>query len=403
MASISTTDVAPVLREFYGEKGVPNTAYEENALFAMTTKKRITGKYIDYPIQYGHAANRSRTGSTALTRPNVPKYVEFNVPTVADYDSIGVEKKALAECKDEGAFLDLLTNAIDSVTKNLGNQAGADAFNHRGAARGQVGSVTTTSLVLKNIEDVVHFEVGAEIRSSEANGLSGSLQSGSATVTAIDRDTGTLTTDSDWTAQIASLDADDFLFADGDFGIGRAGLADWCPDSTSGLGTAFYGATRSVDATRLAGIRVDGANLPIGHAIRKACARGGREGVRFTHAWMSYNTMNQFVTELDNKVQYVQGESTKDASVGFKGIEISGGNSNVKCFADRSAPDDKIYLLKQESFECIHSQESPVKIDDLDGNILSREASAFAYDIRGAAFLNYRMKNPSDAGVVTGL
>jgi hypothetical protein len=404
MAEITRSEAEVIAKEIYGNDGVGNCAYEDNPWFGMMEKKRFRGKFFDFPVKHSYTSNGSRTGSTALAKANGDyPAVEFNVPTVADFDAISIEKKALNEIRDEGAFVELMKDAIDGLIKSLSNTAGSDAFGHRGAAIGQVASIpTATTLQLTNPSDVVHFEINMEIASSEANGLSGALQAGTATVTAIDRDNGILTTDGGgWVAQIATLDADDFLFRSGDFGLGRAGLADWVPDVTTGLSTAFYAATRSVDAVRLAGSRLTGGSLTPTQAIRQLAAQMGREGGNPDLVLVSHLTFNDIVSELHNKMEYVRtGSSGMDATVGFDGITIVAGRGKMTVHSDRSCPDDHLYLVKKDTWKCIHSQSAPVKIDDEDGNILSRESSSFAYDVRGASFLNFVCKAPVHQGVV---
>jgi hypothetical protein len=402
MAEITKALCDAILKEDYGPDGVGNTAYEDNAWFGMMPKHKTKGKHYDFPVQYGYASNASHTASTALNKTNTVQFVEFNVTTVGDYDAKSIALQTLAEATDEGAFVDALRNTVDSLIKALSNRAGQHAFGNRGAALGQVASVSTTAVVLSNIDDVTNFEVGMEIASSEADGLTGSLQTGTATITAIDRATGTLTTDSNWTAQIASLDADDYLFASGDFGIGRAGLSDWCPVTRTGLGTAFYGATRSVDETRLAGQVVTGTGIPISHGIRKGAAVTGREEGKPDTALMSFETYNDLVTELDAKVQYCKTDSKgMDASIGFDGISIAGGRGKIECYPDRSCPSNRIYLVKKDAWKAIHSQATPIKIMDEDGGMLSREASSFGFDVRGSSLLNFACTKPASNCVVS--
>jgi hypothetical protein len=395
-------DAQPVLEEFYGDFGLMNTVYEDNPAFGMVQKKKVSGKHYDWPVKYKNTQNRSRTGSTALNKANTWAALDFNAPTPADYNADSITLDALSAAEDdETRFVEVLSETVDSVLAALGNNAGTDVFSDRGASRGQAGVVSTTSLTLSNIEDVVRFEVGDELVSSEANGLSGTLQAGSATITAIDRDTGILTTDVDWTTQIPLLDTDDYLFCAGDWGIGRAGLPDWCPASTSGLATSFYNVNRSLDATRLAGSRIDGSGLPLLNALRKGMTRLAREGCKPDAAFCSFDNYNSIVTELDNKVQYQKtGANDEDANVGFDGITISGAKGKITLYPDRSCRTTEMYILKMASFCCIHRQAKPVKIDNKDGNLVSREPSEFGYDVRGASFANFIMKNPRDICVV---
>lgn len=411
MTAISTSGISDILQYEYGDDGIANTAYEENPGFAMVEKEHFTGSKRWFPVQYGYASNRSHTASTALSKTNTTNYVHFEVPTVEDYDAKSIQKKALEEAENPNTFVELLKNVSDSVIKALSNNAGADFYNHRGAAIGTVATTSTvasTVLTLADPGDITKFYVGQTIAASAANGLSGSLRTGTAVITAIDRSAGTITTGSNWSTQITGLSASsnttfgDYLFPSGDFGIGRAGLADWCPDSASGLGTAFYGATRSVDASRLAGSRLSVTGLPISQAIRNLGAVMGREEGKPDSCFLSWSTYNDLITERDIKLTHVRRDADgMNATIGFDGVKIAGVRGNIDVYADRSVNDGRFYLVNMADGRCIHSQDAPVKIDDADGSMIIRESSDFTYDIRGAAFLNYLWLKPVNLGVGT--
>lgn len=400
MAAIAKDDAAAIAKEYYAEGGFHCAAYEDNPTYSIAKKRKITGKHYDWPVKYGYAANRSRTASTALGKVNKTNYVEFNVTTVGSYDAKDIEQRALAEVTDEGAFVDLLTDTIDSLGKSLGNGLGEDAFLNTGAALAQVGAIDTAVLTLKNPSHITRFYVGQEIRSAETDGTSGSLQSGSATIVAIDRDAGTITTDGDgWVAQIASLDTDDFLFGDGDFGLGRAGLPAWCPDTTAGLSAAFYGATRSVDVTRLAGNRQTvSTGTDIVAAMRTLMSRMGREEAKPNKAIMSFDMLADLETQLDTKV-FIDVKA-KGIDMGFEAIQVTVGGRRVTCLPDRSCGDDRIYIGNDAVLELIHSQDEPIVLDDLDGELLSRNAAAFSYDMRASSYSNYVIREPREWGVL---
>lgn len=401
MAAIAKGDAAAISKEFYAAGGFHCAAYEDNPGYSVAKKRKITGKHYDFPVKYGYAANRSRTAATALGKVNTTQYQEFNVTTVGSYDAKDIEQRALAEVTDEGAFVDLLTDTIESLGKSLGNGLGEDLFLHTGAALGQVGSFpSATVLQLKNPSHVTRFYVGQELRSSETDGQSGALQANSATITAIDRDLGQLTTDGGgWVAQMAAIDADDFLFSDGDFGLGRAGLPAWVPDDTTGLAVAFYGATRSLDATRLAGCRqtvTGGADIVT--ALRTLVMRMGREEAHPNHALMSFDMLADLETQIETKV-FIDVKA-KGIDMGFEAIQVTVGGRRLKCLPDRSCGDDRIYAGNMDVLEVIHSQDEPIVLDDLDGELLSRNAAAFSYDLRGSSYANFVVRQPREWGVL---
>lgn len=403
MTAISAAN--EILKEDYGPDGMANCAYEKNPGFGMVKKHKFTGKLYNYPVQYGYASNRSRTATTALNKANTTQFVEFEVPTVADYDAKDIAKKILAEAQGPNAFVNLLRNVSDSVIKALSNNAGSDFFGNRGAAIGRIGSgQATPTVTLLDPSDITKFAVGQVLAVSAADGLSGALKAGSVTVTAVDRAAGTVTASGNWTAGIATAAANDYIFPSGDFGIGRAGLSDWCPDSASGLGTAFYAATRSVDASRLAGTRLSVTGLPISQAIRQVAAQAGREEAEFDTCFTSWVVLNDMMTERDVKViEKVRGAASgakgETTTVGFEGIRIAAANGMIDVYADRSCNDSHFYLVNMPDMICIHSQDAPVKIEDEDGNILSRNASDFTFDIRGQSFINFACHKPVNLAV----
>lgn len=399
MAAIAKSDATAIAKEYYASGGLINAAYEENPGMALATKKRISGKHYDFPIQYGYASNRSRTASTALAKANKTQFVEFNVTTVASYDAKDIEKQAMAEITDSGAFVDLLTNTIDNLGKALGNGVGEDLFLGLGAALGQVGSVSTTTLTLKNPSHIARFYVGQTLRVASTDGTSGSLESGSVTVTAVNRDLGTLTAAANWSSGIGTIATDQYIFNDGDFGLGRAGLPAWVPDSTSGLGTAFYGATRSVDSTRLAGCRQSvSTGTDISSALRTLLSRMGREEAKPDVALCSYDMLADLETQLEQK-NWVDIKS-KSVDIGFEAIRVMTGGRRIDFVADRSCGDDRIYVGNRESLELIYSSSDVFEIDDEDGEVLSRNATSYSYDIRGCSFSNYVVRRPKDWGVL---
>jgi hypothetical protein len=402
--SITASSVNDILKEDYGPDGIANTAYEENPGFGMVKKHRMTGAYYRYPVQYGYASNRSHTASNALAKTNTTNFIHFNVPTVEDYDAKSLQKKAMEEAQDPGAFVELLRNVCDSVVKSLANNCGADFFNHRGATVGQISAtsaVATPTITLSDPTDITKFYAGQTLAASTANGLSGALKGGSVTVLSVDRSAGTVTATGNWSAGIATVAVNDFLFPAGDFGLGRAGLADWCPDTTTGLGTAFYTAVRSVDASRLAGSRATVTGLPVSQAIRQLGAIMGREEGKPDTYLCSWTTMNDLMTERDIKLIHTRVDAQgMDATVGFDSVRVIGVRGPIDVVADRSCNDGHGYLVRMTDLVCIHSQDTPVKIDDADGSMMIRESTDFTYDIRGAAFVNYGCLKPLNLGVM---
>jgi len=265
----------------------------------------------------------------------------------------------------------------------LSHSIASALFRNGGGAIGKVGTLAATSIVLDDVNDVVNFEVGMELELAATDGTSGSVLTGTITVTDIDRDSGTLTTDA--TSAIGSAAEGNWIFVEGDFGAKLKGLNAWIPDSTPGA-TSFFGLDRTTDATRLGGVRIaatDVTGLPLEEKILHGCARLAREGARPDTCFVSYEKFRDLEISLSSKVQYSDVES---AGVFFTGISIRGPKGTVKVVPDQNCPNDRAYILTMDTWK-LNTAGPAVQILDRDGRML-REASSDAYECRMAFYGN---------------
>lgn len=402
MATVDTTAADAILKEMIADHPHAVACYTENPGLTLCKKVKYTGKVYEWEIEYGEGANRSRTASTALAKANTFNKVNPGIRPVSAYDAKDVSHEALNEVTTPGAFVDLLENVLDTLRRSLGNGLGEDLYLNHGAALGQVGSVSTVTLVLKNPSHATRFYAGQTLASSETDGTSGSLQAGTHTILSIDRDTGTLTAATNWTTGIASLDADDFLFSSGDFGLGRLGLASWLPDTAPGGSDSFTtnAINRSLDVVRLAGSRsAVTAGTDIASALRTICGRIAREGGTVDTCLLGVDLLAQFEEQVDQKVQYAELKGDK-VDVGVPSIKFTASGQNLNLVSDRSCGDDHMYLIKKAHLEVVHSGPGLVEVVDTDGKVLSRVATAYAYDVRGLTRANFAYRVPRDGGVV---
>jgi len=225
------------------------------------------------------------------------------------------------------------------------------------------------------------------------------LNSGaSATITGIDRDAGTLITDTNWTAQIASLGASDYLFAKGDFQNSMSGLASWLPTTAPTAGDSFFGVDRSTDKSRLAGVRLSCAGDPVHEALQKGAARLGREGAAPDCAFLSYQKMRDLQIELGNKTEFTTTNVT--ANVGFTGVKIIGPRKPITVYADQNCPDAQCYLLTKDTWKFISLGPVP-DLHDEDGVRMLRESSSDGFEVRASYYGNLACSAPGYNAVLT--
>lgn len=400
MAQVDATSFDAALKEYYTDETVKDLVYKDHPWFAMVPKKSdLSGDKYVVPLTYGIPGSRSASLAIAIQNKDTGKHKKFEVTTVDDYAAISIGRKVMKQsANDRGAFFEARTKEIDLMLEALTRSIATSLYRNGGGALGRIssgqGGVTIT---LSEPEDVVNFEVGMEVQFSTADGTSGAVKAGTATITGIDADAGTITSDSAFSAQCATIAASDYIFAQGDFGAKISGLAAWIPTSAPSA-TAFFGVDRSVHATRLGGVRLSCANDPVTEALRKGISRLGREGQSPDIALMSYAKHRDLCLELENKAELVEQGAT--ATVGFTGIKFVGGKRPVIVFPDADCPDAQCYLLTKSSWKLVSLGPVPDLHDD-DGIRMLRESTSDGYEVRASYYANLACDAPGANCVLT--
>lgn len=401
--ALNMTNFDAALKELYAGDALKNLTYQKHPFLSMVPKsERFFGDQMVIPVTYGNPQGRSATIGTAITNKGNSSLTKFVVTRVKDYSVASIDNETiLASSSNEGAFIDALKYEVDNAANELSNSIAKGLFGNLGGALGQVGSVGGTVLTLKSIDDIVNFEVGMEIVSAETDGTSGSVQTGSATITRVDRSAGQLTTDSNWTTQMSALDADDYLFQQGDFGLKISGLAGWIPNTTP-TATTFFGVNRALDPVRLGGLRVpsSGTNgvtgLPIEEKIQTALSRLAREGGQPDTVLMNHADFLDLEISLGSKAVYDSVPS--GGEVGWKSIKVHGPAGPCKVVADRFCPRNRIYCLQMNTWK-LASIGPAVRMLDRDGKVL-RESTSDAYEVRLGSYLNLTCNAPGWNAVI---
>lgn len=406
MAMVDSTSFDAALKEFYSDEYVRNLVYEDNPLFAMLSKfEGWTGDNYVQPVQYGiSSGSRKASISKALAKKDVNKYVKFTVTSNDDYNAISIGRKVMKQSgNNRGAFFEARTREIDGMLQALVNSI-AHALYRDGS--GRIGQLTaagpsTTTFTLLEPQDVVAFEVGEDLAFSANDGSSAAhvLIDGGATglVSGVNRDTGVISSATNWTTQVPSLAASYYAFIDGDFRNKIQGLGAWNPATAPTGSDSFNGVNRSVD-TRLSGSRVTGTSMTILEALRAGASAVGREGGSVDAAFLSHQKFNDLVTELDNKVQYT--ETGTDVAVGFTGIKIVGNKKPITVYADHNCPDGRAHMILKDAFKLISYGPIP-DLHDEDGVRMLRENGADGFEVRSSYYAQLVGCSPRDAANIT--
>ena len=403
--AMSATAVTALLKEMFPDDVLQNIVYESHPLLAMIPKEEeASGEYVKVPLIYGNAQKRSATFSNAASGTTGTALQAFLLTYAENYSIASVTGKvARASRNNEGAFAKALELEMDSALKSLASDIANSLYRTADGWKAQVNAepaeAATTVITLKNVEDVTGFEVGMVVNIwSAASGGSQRNTDGSDvswSITNVDRDAGTITLDDGYTAS-GTIAANDYIFVEGDRGEKLSGLLDWIPASAPGA-TPFYGVNRSIDTTRLGGVRVSGSALPIEDALLKLAARIGREGGSPDCCFLSFSKYNELVTSLGAKVQFAD---FKIGEVGFSGVVIHGPKGAIKVYPDAQCPDNYGFMLTLKTWK-LYSMGKAFQIDDLDGNKVLRSSNSDGVDIRCVSYANLGCHAPGFNGIVT--
>lgn len=400
------TKFGPGLKAYYSNQKVENMTYKDYPFYAMLTKKKdFYGKNYPLPIQIGNPQGRSHTFAKAKANQTSSIYKDFTLTRAKDYSLATVDNEtAEASENDKGAFLKALTNEIDSAIRSAASSMATMVYGDGSGAIGQIGAttvVTTNTITLADPDSVVNFEVGMTLVLAEFKST-GTPRGGGTGITnqivAVDRSNGKLT-------MAAAVDTatgaavGDFLFVDGDRNLSMKGLAAWLPFAAPLAGDNFFGVDRSVDPTRLAGIRFDGSALSIEEALVGGLTLCNREGGNPKVVFMNYTDWSDLELALGSKVQYMVTEAFGRADIGFQGIQVKTNKGVANCVADPFCPAGYAYGLTMESW-ALYSLKEPIRILDLDGNKLLRTSDADAVELRVGGYFQLGSNAPGHNVVI---
>lgn len=411
MATIDIASVQNNLKIVYADM-LEILGYTERPLLGMVPKvTKFEGRNFTFAVQNANGQGRSADFVKAGVNSGANVYNDFSVLRRKNYGRFAIAGEVLAASVGKGAFLDEITATINGCVENFSNDVAFNLFRSGSGSRGVVASFPTPNeLQLASPTDAAGFDLNMELQASATDG-GGVVLAGTATITAIDRINGILTTDgAGWVAQIPALVVGNFLFTDGDYDQKIQGLKDWIPVSTAGLATPFNGVVRSTDPVRLAGQRFVGGGAPIEETINNAVGAAMQQGAaKFDSLFMSPVDMESLVNALTNRIREVrattgvaQGSKGPISEIGYAGIVITTPmGKQIKVYGDPFCPQGTGYLLTLSSWELRSTAKVPDFLDfDKAGQIL-RVSDEDAYEGRIGAYANLLCRRPFENMVIS--
>jgi hypothetical protein len=402
MATLTVSSAQAALKAYYSTQRVMQLMYKDAPLYALLPKYNdFYGKNYPLPLKVTNPQGRSATFSNAQAQKTASIYRDFTLTRAKDYSLASIDSEAwLASETNPGAFLKLATGEIDGALESLKRSMAWSIYGDGSGALGAVTSITSANpavIQLTYVEDIVKFEVN-QLLQARSGATTRVFATGitTATVVAVDRDLGTITTDVDNSGNTDTIVAGDTLNVVGDYNAKLTGLAGWIPATAPGA-TAFFGLDRTTDVQRLAGVRVPSIGKPMDEAFVDAARAIGRAGAAPDYGMVDFSKYASLEKTLGSRVVY---DDVEIANVSFRGIKISGPNKPITIMADRDCPSTRSYLLTMDTLG-LYALKAPVMILDMDGNKLLREGAADAYEIRCATFSQFGCDMPGHNAVLT--
>jgi len=367
----SSNQVA-ALKELYTDDKdyMKDLVYKENPFLALVPKNEspdgFAGKYIPVPLEYGTPQGRSHAFANAQNQQTATSLASFFVYVIEDYQLVTITNLLMEQTKtNAGAFVDGAKLQMDGGFRNLTNNIAFELFGDGSGSRGVVGAGGTNpsgnnyTIPLANSQLVVNFEVGMLlVNFTYAAGSISAISATTAIINSVDRANGILQvtasgSDASWIAAGKNLGINGDIIA-GAVSTGTSlclsGLGAWIPTATPSNADSFWGVNRSVDPTRLAGLRYNAQSYTIEEGMTNALAFLNREGGKPDLAIMDFASYAALVNALGAKVQYVQVKHD-EVEVAFEGITFQSAYGRVTVLADRSCPPQTCYLLTMATWK----------------------------------------------------
>lgn len=404
-ATVALIDAA--LKPLIKNSNYMEIGYSANPLLGMLPKmENFVGRNMPIVINYGKPQGVSGTFSKSQANRSTSKFEDFLLTRKKLYGNAAIEGEALdASASDDGSFVRGLIANVQHTLESVSGQLETHLFRAGTGSMGTIGSVSTNSLVLANINDIVNFELGQTIAVSATDGAS--HRTGVEVVGGINEDAGALTSTSvTWATTISAIQAGDHVYVEGNLNTIPEGLASWIPTAAPSA-TPFYGVDRTLHVTRLAGHRYDASSS--GDTVEEALITLASKITRMPGARPDVVLLNpsdyrRLLMSQASRVNFprvtTSARNSKGdvASISFTGVELQANTGVLKVVPCPKCPELRAYILQMDTW-ALNSLGPAPKILQNDGQTICRQTDADAYEVRIGLYGNLGCKAPGFNGV----
>ena len=372
MAGSSFVNVSKALAVNYDRPFRGKVGWSKGALAGMMAKvvgQGITGPVI--PIRSGNSPAVSSNFANAQAQAAIQftKTEQFAPAWIKKYGLAQIDGLLMAAATSTGGLFDKFCVQLDGILDGVMNQFSTDIYRSGSGYVGRVGTaaqgetLASTTLVLANPEDIVHFSRGMRLQAAHTEFAA--LSDGANVVTVLGISSlggGTLTLSGNLTAGLPSATFGDFLFIEGNHAASQVsvicipGVDAWLP-ITPFAGTDATGAPRNTDALLLGTIldTTTATSTIAGANKEDLCIEGITASARFG----GNPEKMVYFTNPTNYKQLIQTGMSKfrptvvkgPYGIGFQGARIMATEGEVMVMPDRYCPVQRSYLLDMSTWK----------------------------------------------------
>jgi len=361
------------------ERAYENMAFGGNyaALIGLMKKEDFTGDAKKVPLKTALGAGQSATAATAYANAGLAGRQAFIVTpfTTRGYSIIPLDQAAFTT-GDDNAVADLLLDesqtAMDSCKMQFDQALAGDGSGCIATIASNSGSGPYV-LTLSSVTQCNRLTVNATYV-SKATAFAGSLDAGSFTVTDIQAQakTVTVTAAGGWTPTNTHVFGLQGTVQASTAFVVWPGIPGWIPPAASRpvSSTAFYGVSRNINETKLAGMYLSQAGLdPLSAINQLGYSIADVPGAMPDMCVMSFKTLGRIVAQLQTQRRYVEASvKGPGISVFYKTVRITGPAGDMDLIGSSNWDEDKIAVLDKSTWVVASPGNRPFVPDTVGGN-----------------------------------
>jgi len=354
LPAVTTADSNAVLRKTYASSMKTLLYGEENRFLLGAIKKTIGGgESFTVPVTYGGQPGRSKTWARASANKGLSKKVKFQMEWTEDFCQAVVNNSAISLSKGVGAVVNLKMAELANATETLANSIEHSLIRSGYNEIGQIAAINSQVVTYASRVDV-NFVDNGQVHTPFASLAASTTNRASATVSAYDRDAGTVT----YTGALTNWTVGDFIFQDGDKvdagTLSCLGLGAWFP-LVAPSGADIGGVDRSQAPQQLAGVRVDGRGKSAKEACFDLITRVGDAGGKGDVILATNDFVGRLVKEIEGQTEYekmaAQDADGPIAGIFYETVKINGPKGPFRLKGSPYMYSDRIFALTMDSLE----------------------------------------------------